>query len=148
MTNIAHFKLWLGTAILALAACGGGEANSTNAANDPPANEAAASNEAATAAIAAAPSVAPSATPAGLSADYMVGKWSAIGEDCSGTLEFRKDGTVTTPIGEAKWTVTGDKLSINYNDGSEPITSSVKPLGPDRIEITHSSGTKETEKRC
>ena len=84
----------------------------------------------------------------GFGTDFMLGKWSAIGEDCSATLEFRKDGTVTTPIGVAKWTVAGDKLSITYDDGSTPTVSSIKVLDPARIEITHSSGTKETEKRC
>jgi hypothetical protein len=86
--------------------------------------------------------------PAAFSADYMVGKWSALNEDCSGTLEFRKDGTVTTPIGTAKWTIAADKLSIDYSDGSAPTVSTVKVLSPDRIELTHASGTKETEKRC
>ena len=85
---------------------------------------------------------------AGLTADYMVGKWSAVDEDCSATLEFRKDGTTETPIGEAKWTVAGDKLSIDYHDGSQPTVSTIKVLDPNRIEITHASGTKETEKRC
>jgi hypothetical protein len=147
MTNRAEFHPLIAAAILTLAACGSGGAS--NNADSPDsvvtANDAAApANESA----AAAPAPAATATPAGFSADYMVGKWSAVNEDCSVRLEFRKDGTVTTPIGEAKYTVSGDKLSIDYHDGSTPTTSTVKALDGDRIEITHASGTKETEKRC
>jgi hypothetical protein len=147
MTRLAHVQPWLAAAILTLAACAGGDSNTANAANDAAANQAP-SNEAVAPINAAAPAAPASTTSAALSSDYMVGKWSAIGEDCSHTLEFRKDGTVTTPIGEAKWTVAGDKLSIAYPDGSEPTTTTVKTLGMDRIELTHASGTKETEKRC
>jgi len=142
ITRVNACGLWLlGTAVLA--GCG-----STQAANDSnaPAAEVTVTNVANTDAGNVA---APAATEAaGFSTDFMVGKWSAIGEDCSATLEFRKDGTVTTPIGVAKWTVTGDKLSIAYEDGSAPTVSSIKVLDPARIEITHASGTKETEKRC
>jgi len=102
----------------------------------------------ATANQATAPAQAAPVTPGAITAGYMVGKWSAIGEDCSATIEFRKVGTVATPIGEGKWTLTGDKLAIDYGDGSTPTTSTIKSIGPDRIEITHASGTKETEKRC
>jgi hypothetical protein len=133
-------------AAAALLACGKQAAVANNSENSAAAEPAA--NAAANAA--AANTAAPAAPPAAgaLTADYMVGKWSAIGEDCKATIDFKKDGTVTTPIGHAKWTVTGDKLSINYGDGSEPTASSIKVLDPNRIEITHSSGTKETEKRC
>ena len=98
-----------------LAACGGDE--SSNAATEVAANEAAPE-------VAAANDAAP-VTPAAAevggapTADYMVGKWSAIDEDCSDTLEFRKDGTLTTPIGDAKWTLVGDKLTMDYGDGSK-----------------------------
>ena len=145
MIRRARFQPLLGAAILALAACGGGsEANTTNAA----ANAATGNDVVATANQAAAPAPAAPATAGAVTAGYMVGKWSAIGEDCSATIEFRKVGTVATPIGEGKWTLTDDKLAIDYGDGSTPTTSTIKPLGPDRIEITHASGTKETEKRC
>ena len=90
-----------------------------------------------------------SATTAGFGPGFMVGKWSAIDEDCSDVLEFRENGTVVTPIGEAKWTAAGDKLTIDYGDeASKPTVSTIKVLEPNRIEITHASGTKETERRC
>lgn len=146
MTSRARFRPLLTATTLALAACGsGGAANNADAPNNVSlGNEAAApANQAAV-----APAPAASATSVALSADYMVGKWSAVDEDCSGTLEFRKNGTVTTPIGDAKWTLTDAKLAIDYGDGSAPTRSSIKPLGPDRIEITTASGRKETEKRC
>lgn len=140
MTSRAH-PLFV-AAIMMLAACGGKATNANAADNIAAENAAAPANEAA-----ATPQPA-SASPGGLAADYMVGKWSAVAEDCANTIEFRKDGTVTTPIGEAKWAVSGEKLSIAYPDGSEPTVSSVNVLDPNRIELTHASGTKETEKRC
>lgn len=138
-----HYRpFMLLTAMVVLAACGSkASTNQEIAVNDSTANGA----------VAPTPAANESGTapaPGGLAADFMVGKWSAVDEDCSATLEFRKDGTTTTPIGEAKWTVQGDKLSIDYHDGSEPTVSTIKVLGPSRIEITHASGTKETEKRC
>lgn len=128
---------------LAIAACSGGtpDGNADNAVA--PANVAAPSEPA----NAAAP-VAPAASSSTFGPDFMVGKWSAIDEDCSATLDFSKAGTVTTPIGTAKWSIAGDKLTIDHGDGSEPTTSTVKVLSPDRIELTHKSGTKETERRC
>ena len=145
MTIATHLKPLLAASALALCACGStSAANNADAAADPAANQPAA---APAPAAPAAPAAAPAAAGA-FNADYMVGKWSAINENCAGTIDFRKDGSVTTPIGEAKWTVSGDQLSIDYHDGSQPTVSSVKVLGPARIELTHSSGTKETEKRC
>jgi hypothetical protein len=142
MTSYAKLCPALTFALLALAACGSGKTSAANeATNAAPANEAAApANEAAASA--------PAAAPGAVTAEYMLGKWSAMDEDCKDVLEFRKDGTMTTPIGDAKWTLTGDKLAIDYGEGSKQPESTIKPLGPDRIEITTSSGRKETEKRC
>jgi hypothetical protein len=130
-----------------LAACGGaGDANEAAAAEN--------LADAAAAPEAPAPDNAVAATPAAAqvggapTVDYMVGKWSAMDEDCSDVLEFRKDGTLTTPIGEAKWTLVGEKLTMDYGDGSKQPSSSIKVLSQDRIEITRASGGKETEKRC
>lgn len=128
----------------ALGACGGNSGDepsnaASNVAEAPPASAELVENLAAPAATDGSGS---------FTAEYMAGKWSAIDEDCSETLEFRKDGTVTTPIGTAKWTIAGDSLSIDYGDGSKPTVSKVRVLGPDRIELTHASGTKETERRC
>ena len=83
-----------------------------------------------------------------MSADFLIGKWSAMGEDCSATVEFRKDGTAVTPVGEAKWTLIGDKLRFDYGDGSNQPPSTVKPLGKDRVETITQSGKKDTQKRC
>ena len=78
----------------------------------------------------------------------MVGKWSAMNEDCKDTLEFRKDGTVVTPFGDAKWALNGDQLAVDFGEGSKVDPSTIRALGPDRIEITKGSGNKETQKRC
>jgi hypothetical protein len=83
-----------------------------------------------------------------LTSDYLVGKWSAFGEDCSHTIEFKKDGTVSTPIGIGKWKVGNGKLTIDYHDGSAPTSSAVKPLSADRIAWMSASGKQEAEKRC
>jgi hypothetical protein len=129
---------------LLLAACdskGDADANDTdaNAAVEAPAPEA---NAAAESTPAAAPS------DGTFSAAFMVGKWSAMGEDCSSTIDFKDGGVVKTPIGDAKYSVSGDTLTFDYGDGSEPTKSTIKVLSPDRIEITRGSGGKETEKRC
>jgi hypothetical protein len=126
--------------------------------------EQAAANASANAAVSAAPATTENATaamattntanadtgsaPGAVNADFLVGKWSAIAEDCKNTVELRKDGTAMTPIGEAKWTLTGDKLQFDYSDGSKQPPSTVRALGKDRVEFTHDSGTKDTEKRC
>ena len=100
----------------ALAACGGNDAEAHNQA-------AAAVNDAAPAPLEENAAVIPAAAPAGAETQYMLGKWSAMGEDCADTLEFRDDGKVATPIGDASWTMAGDKLTIDYGDGSTPTTS-------------------------
>ena len=132
-----------------LAACGGGTAESANndavaeaAANNVAVPDALASNEAVPATEAAMPA---DGVP---TADYMVGKWSATAEDCADTLEFRKDGTAATPIGEAKWTLAGNKLAVDFGDGGKQDPTTVTVLSQDRIEITMKSGRKETQKRC
>ena len=139
--RIAHllaFVLLAGT----VSGCGrGSEAEANNEAE-------AAVNDAAPATLEENAALTPAAAPAGAEAQYLVGKWSAMGEDCADTLDFRNDGKVTTPIGDAKWTMAGDKLTIDYGDGSKPTTSTIKQLGADRIEVTTASGRSETQKRC
>ena len=125
-----------------LAACGGDNAAQAN-------NEAGtAVNDAALAPLAENAAVPAAAATGGAEAQYMLGKWSAIDEDCADTLEFRNDGKVTTPVGDANWTMAGDKLTIDHGDGSEATTTTIKQLSADRIEITSASGRKETQKRC
>ena len=150
MTSRSQFHPFTAAAILTLAACGGGGAD-TNSANI--ADNSVMENEAAAPANeTAAPSQAAPATAGAVTADFMIGKWSATNEDCSEVLEFRKDGTVKTPIGDAKWTLAGDQLAgdqlaVDFGDGSTLQPSTIKSLGPDRIEISDASG-KETQKRC
>lgn len=144
MSNVCRLSLAIAVSAV-LAGCSEAE---------PAANTAANTANVAVAAEAAAPVVntaAPAAVSAGgaVTADYMVGKWSAMSEDCADTIEFRKDGTAATPFGEGKWSLVGDKLAMDFGEGSSKVDpSSVKPLGQDRIEITDASGGKETQKRC
>ena len=132
-------------ALLALGACS--QKAATNEAADAnvaiePAAEPAEVNAPATAT--------PAAVPAGAAptADYMLGKWSATEGDCSSTLEFRKDGTVATPIGDAKWTLVGNQLAVDFGDNAKPDPTTVTVLTPDTIETTMKSGRKEVQKRC
>ena len=138
--------LMLFGATAALLSCGKDQA----AANDSMNTASGGSTTAATANAAMNGNVAnnSAAAPGAVNADFLVGKWSAFAEDCKNTIEFRKDGTAVTPIGEAKWSLSGDKLQFDYGDGSKQPPSTVKPLGNDRIEFTKESGTKETQKRC
>ncbi len=125
-----------------LASCGGDTGAQAN-------NEAAAAvNDAAPAPLAENAAVPTAAAASSAEAQYMLGKWSAIAEDCADTLEFHNDGNVTTPIGDANWTMSGDKLTIDHGDGSKPTTTTIKQLSADRIEVTSASGRKETQKRC
>jgi hypothetical protein len=128
-----------------LLACGKEQAAANDSANA--ASAAPATTETVTATANTA-SAATTAAPGAVNADFLIGKWSAIAEDCKNTVELRKDGTAVTPIGAAKWTLTGDKLLFDYSDGSKQPPSTVKALGPDRIEFTRDSGSKDTEKRC
>ena len=135
-------------AAAALLACGKEEAAANGTDNAASAAPATAENASTASATANTASAATTAAPGAVNADFLVGKWSAIGEDCKDTVELRKDGTAVTPIGVAKWTLTGDKLLFDYSDGSKQPPSTVKALGPDRIEFTRASGSKDTEKRC
>ena len=95
----------------------------------------------------------PTATPTAaggdaLSTEFMTGKWSAMAEDCADTVEFRKDGTMVTPIGNAKWALDGAKLNVDFGDGAKQDPSSIKVLSHDRIEVTKAGGKTETQKRC
>ena len=142
MTNRLRLSLGIAGAAL-LIGCNKAEPAAANAAN------VAAADPAAPVVNTVTPVATPAAAAAGaLSADYMVGKWSAIGEDCSHTVEFRKDGTVATPMGNAKWTLDGNKLVFDYGEGSKQPPSSIKVLSPDRIEISKAGGKSETQKRC
>jgi hypothetical protein len=137
--------LLLGSATAILLACNkqAPAANSSSATiNAPPANPATPveqANDASNALAKAAGSITP---------DFLIGKWSALGEDCRATVEIRKDGTAVTPMGEAKWTLTGDKLKFEYGDGSKQPPSTVRPVGKDRLLTITESGNEDMEKRC
>lgn len=140
MTNA--FRLSLGVAVTALLiGCSKTEPAAVEAANE--------SNVAAAPVVeTAAPAASPAAVAGDLSSDFMVGKWSAMAEDCTDTVEFRKDGAAVTPFGTVKWSLDGDKLVFDFGDGSKQPASTVKVLTPDRIEITKDGGKTETQKRC
>ena len=142
MTN--SLRLALGVACCALIA-------GCNKAEPAPANDVAvAANVAEPVTNTAAPAAPVEAAAGGdaLSTEFMTGKWSAMAEDCADTVEFRKDGTMVTPIGNAKWAINGDKLNVDFGDGLKHDPSSIKVLTHDRIEVTKVGGKTETQKRC
>ena len=144
MTTTLRLSLGIAAATM-LIGCSKADTADANTANVAVANEAAPVVE--TAAPAAAPAAA-AATGDALSTDYMVGKWSAMAEDCKDTIEFRKDGSMVTPIGNAKWGLNGDKLMVDFGDGRKQEPSSIKVLTHERIEITKAGGKTENQKRC
>ena len=149
MTQVRRVSLACAALVL-LAACGA-SGDASNAEANAAANDSAESaNAAAPMANEAAPAAAPAAAGStALTADYMIGKWSAMTDgDCSDVLDFRKDGTVKTPFADAKWSLNGDMLSVDFGDGSKQTPSRIKPLGPDKIEITTGTGRVETQSRC
>jgi len=141
MTN--SLRLVLGVACCALLA-------SCNKAEPAPANDVAVVlNAAAPVVETATPASTPTAAGGdALSTEFMTGKWSAMAEDCADTVEFRKDGTMVTPIGNAKWALDGAKLNVDFGDGAKQDPSSIKVLSHDRIEVTKAGGKTETQKRC
>jgi len=149
MTNDRK-KVGVVLAAALLAACGGAGDASNAEANAADANAVETANAAAPMANDVAATATPAAAPAGSAptADYMLGKWSATEGDCSSTLEFRKDGTVVTPIGDAKWTLVGNQLGVDFGDNAKPDPTTVTVLTPDTIETTTKSGRKEVQKRC
>lgn len=134
-------------AMVLLGGCGGGAEDANNAAAPEAVANAAAAPEAAAANAGAEAAPATAAVGGAPTAAYMVGKWSAMDEDCADTLEFRQDGTVMTPIGEGKWTLAGNQLSFEY-EGQKMDPSTITVLSQDRIEIAKKSGNKETQIRC
>lgn len=143
-SNVPTFLFFAAAAILFAcnkrAPAANGSANAT-------ANSASANHMAQTEAANAA-SKALAAAVGTVTRDFLIGKWSAAGEDCTATVEFRKDGTAVTPIGKAKWTLTGDKLQFEYGDGSKQPPSTVRPVGKDRLQTITESGNEDMQKRC
>ncbi len=95
---------------------------------------------------AAAPAAAVPAA-AGLGQDFMLGKWSAMG-DCDQTIEFLKGGKVMTPMGEGQWSLTGDQLVINGGPGSESVPNTVVKVDDKTIRLTRAGHQPEIQKRC
>ena len=136
-----------------LTACSGAETNeSANAAGnqaEPGANQAApaaddkpagnVANEAAAGAgsATAAPGGAPTRA-------FMIGKWSAMG-DCDDVLEFREDGSLVLPWGEAgRWQLDGDRLTLSTSDS----VVQVAVVSPNEIDITREGRPAERSRRC
>ena len=143
MKTKGHTLLLLGSATAILLACNkqapAANASSNATTKSPPAASVEQANDASNVLAKAAGSITP---------DFLIGKWSALGEDCRATVEIRKDGTAVTPMGEAKWTLTGDKLKFEYGDGSKQPPSTVRPVGKDRLLTITESGNEDMEKRC
>jgi len=135
-----------GAALIALAGCGSPAGNESGEANNsaeadaspPAANDAKPADDGSTEA-AAAP-----AADGTLSRDYLVGRWTNSG-DCADAIEFRADGSMTGPFGEAaQWELRGDQLFMVGNP--DPLT--VVVIDQATMQTTNPSGTQRRATRC
>lgn len=140
MTNAFRLSLGIAGAAL-LIGCDKADPVAANAA------VVAAANTATPVVNTATPAATPAAAAGALSADFMVGKWSAMGT-CGDTIEFRKDGSVATPIGPGKWSLTGDQLLITPDGADKQKPSTVARVDDKTISITSADGKAETQHRC
>ena len=113
-------------ALLALSACDGADDGAANNAADSPANAAAPAaaaggkdpaGETANSQDATAPSAdggprATAASPSGEILALLIGRWTDSGE-CDDATDFRADGTFTSPVGNGRWTLESEYLTLS-----------------------------------
>ena len=119
---------------------------------DPVANAGANTTNIVAAAPVTEPAAAPAATPAAaasgeLSADFLLGKWTAMG-DCKDVVEFRKDGVVMTPIGPGKWTLVGDQLTITPDGADKQTPTTISRVDDKTISTLRGTGKPDLQHRC
>lgn len=135
-------------AAIALAACGSGK-NTNNAAVKA---EAPATNEAA---------ATPASGPAELSAAWLAGRWQSEGlGDCGGAsdsyLAFEPDGSYAFMEERGRWTLEGDRLTIEITqaapDGEakagDRSTTQIKAVSADEAELTVPNQPPSRIHRC
>lgn len=146
-------------ALVGLSACDmlglnkGGESNASAASNvAAPANATAPANAAADASGGAGgkPAGEAGATPASapfsgeVNTAFLIGRWTD-NNDCNNVVEFRSDGTYTTPAGDGMWSLNGDRLTFQ---GSSTVSAQVAAPDANTIMLTHDNGTLGRSTRC
>ena len=137
-------------ALLALAACGGGADNQAADANE----AADAGNDSANA---AAPALAPAANDQEadasgavsgdltLNRDFMVGRWTEMGDCAMDAAEFRADGSFVFPWGDrVPWQLDGNRLTVTGNQN--PFTVTV--VDRNSLRVDKGGGSVRTWTRC
>ena len=79
-----------------------------------------------------------------MSREYIVGRWTDT-SDCADAMDFRADGTLHAPFGEAgRWELNGDKL-INVGN---PNQLTVRVIDQNTMETTSGTGSTTRVTRC
>jgi hypothetical protein len=96
---------------------------------------------------AAAPAAAPAGAGAPVDRTFLVGSWGN-GGDCSRTLSFNADGTVTNSSDPevARWTLEGETLTVT--PPNQPPQPGKAVRGGDNLMLTSPDGQAATLTRC
>jgi hypothetical protein len=78
------------------------------------------------------------------SANLLLGRWTDDG-DCGVVIEFRRDGSFTTPEGSGRWSLEGSQLTFV---GASAASATVRAVGNDRILLVHPNGSIGQSLRC
>ena len=81
----------------------------------------------------------------GFDGAFLVGRWSNL-SDCSEFMEFRSDGTFTSPILQGNWDLSGNRLTIR-GTGFEYHTT-FRKIDERTLESTDNSGKSGQTRRC
>jgi hypothetical protein len=88
----------------------------------------------------------PAATPFNgeVTAAFLVGRWTDT-NNCENVVDFRPDGTFSTPAGGGMWALNGDRLTFQ---GSSTVSARVAAPDANTIMLTHDDGTLGRSTRC
>lgn len=78
------------------------------------------------------------------SASQLIGRWTDDG-DCGVVIVFRPDGGFTTPGGNGRWSMDGNRLSFI---GESTVTAIARAVGNNRILLVHPDGSIGQSLRC
>ncbi|MDP8994498.1 MAG: hypothetical protein M3N07_05885 [Pseudomonadota bacterium] len=78
--------------------------------------------------------------------EFLVGEWTD-NNDCSQTIEFRRDGSFVAPggAGEGLWALDGDRLTFQ---GERTISARVQAPDENTITLIHEDGSLGRSTRC
>jgi hypothetical protein len=126
------------------------ESGNGTAATNVAANTGAPANSTAAAGTGGKPGEASGAAPASapftgqVNSAFLVGRWTD-NNDCTQTIEFRPDGTFTTPGGSGMWALDADRLTFQ---GSSTVSARVQAPDANTITLIHDNGALGRSTRC